>query len=123
METLVKGSKMEEIKSVIERYVEGTKTGNVEKLRLIFAPNAVMSGDLGELKLVIASPEIFFKDIEGEECDRNYRYVIEDIIVKGEIASVTLKEYNLKNSDFLNLFQLQKIDNEWKIISKLFTTT
>ncbi len=53
---------MEEIKSVIERYVEGTKTGNAEKLRLIFfAPNAVMSGDLGELKLVIASPEIFFQ--------------------------------------------------------------
>jgi len=114
---------MEDIKKVVELYVEATRTGNTKLLRCLFHKDAVMSGDLGDHKMVLTSPEHFFNDIEGEKADDTYRYQIYGLVQCGDIATARLKEYGLKGSDFLNLFQLQKIDHEWKIISKLFTTS
>lgn len=113
---------MKEIKKVIELYVEGTRTGNVKLLKCLFHEEAIMSGDLGENKLVVATPNIFFEDINGQIAESCYRYKIYGISRCGEIASAKLKEFGLKGHDFLNMFQLQRIDGEWKIISKLFTT-
>lgn len=111
-----------EIKIIIEKYVQGTCTGNVNILKSVFQTNAVMSGDLGSSKLVLASPNLFFEDIAGYEAPESYNYSIENIRVEGDIATVELKEFNLKDRNFVNYFQLQKIDNQWKIISKLFTS-
>lgn len=111
-----------EIQSLIEKYVEGTRTGNVNMLKTVFHSNAVMSGDLGPNKLVSDSPNLFFNDIEGYVAPESYDYLIENIKVEGEIASAELKEFNLKGHNFVNCFQLQKIDNQWKIVSKLFTS-
>lgn len=113
---------MKDVKSTIQRYVNGTKEGNIAILSSVFHPRAIMSGDLGPNKLVLSSPEIFFNDIEGEKADEQYDYTIESITVKGAIASVVLSEKGLKGAAFENHFQLQKIDGRWLIISKLFTT-
>lgn len=113
---------MNEINELMEQYIRGTCTGDVALLRGLFHEKAVMSGDLGPNKLVLASPEIFFSDIDGYRADSNYSHKITMIDVAGETASVTLQEYNLKDCNFKNFFQLQLTDGKWKIISKLFTT-
>lgn len=113
---------MKEIREIMEQYVQGTKEGDINLLASLFHPRAIMSGDLGANKLVVASPEIFFKDIEGEKADDSYTFSIGDIKVNGAIASAVLEEEGLKGASFENHFQLQKIDGRWLIISKLFTT-
>lgn len=114
---------MEEIRKVIELYVEGTRKGDVDLLRSVFHEKAIMSGDLGEIKMVLDSPEHFFRDIDGQVASEAYSYEIYAIAQCADIASARLKENNLKGQNFMNLFQLQKINGEWKIISKLFTST
>lgn len=113
---------MKTIQDTIENYIQGTKTGDVKTLESVFEKNAVMSGDLGDKKLVLQSPEIFFDDINGKMVNAEYTYSIESIHAYGEIATATIKECNLNNTDFINIFQLQMISGEWQIISKLFTT-
>ncbi len=113
---------MVEIKEVIEKYVEGTCSGDVDILKSVFHSKAVMSGDLGEIKLEIESPEIFFNDIKGKIASSDYAWNIEKLECFGEIAFASLREDNLHGHSFINQFQLQKIAGEWKIISKLFTT-
>lgn len=113
---------MKKIEEIIELYVKGTKTGDVDLLKSIFHKHAIMSGDLGINKIVVGSPEIFFNDIKGEVSDEAYNYEIVNISKHQEIATASLKEYNLKGNDFVNIFQFQKINSEWKIISKLFTS-
>jgi mRNA degradation ribonuclease J1/J2 len=114
---------MEAIKKVVELYVEATRTGNVKLLRCLFHENAIMSGNLGEMQMVIDSPEHFFNDIEGKVASDAYRYEIYGLLKCGEIGTARLREYNLMGQDFVNLFQLQRVQGEWKIISKLFTST
>lgn len=113
---------METVKKVIQTYIQGTKTGDTKLLKSVFHEKAILSGDLGPQKLVGESPEIFFRDIEGYKAPETYQAVIGEITITGEIASATIEERGLKNANFVNVFHLQQIDGEWKIISKLFTT-
>lgn len=110
-----------DVKKVIEKYIEGTKTGNVEMLRGVFHSNAIMSGDLFGKQLVIGSPKLFFKDVEGEVASSDYKAEIATIDVVGQTASVNLIERNLKGANFSNWFHLQNVEGQWLIISKLFS--
>ncbi|MCH4886058.1 nuclear transport factor 2 family protein [Acidaminobacter sp. JC074] len=113
---------MRTINETIEMYVEGTRTGDVNLLRKVFHEKAVMSGELFGMKMIVDSPEHFFKDIAGEKAASNYEYGYEILKEVKDIAVVELNERNLKSANFSNLFQLQKIEDDWYITSKLFTS-
>lgn len=110
------------IKSIIDLYIKGSRTGDSSLLKSLFAENAIMSGDLPDVKLEISSPNSFFETIDGKIADESYECEITDINVVEDIAWATLKEYNLLGLNFINNFQFQRSENEWKIISKLFTS-
>ena len=109
------------IRSVLDRYVEGSR-GDVDLLRSIFHPEARMNGYYAG-HLGIGSPEPFFAEVakmEPSAPSGNYHAEIESIEVMGDVASARLVETGFLGSDFVDFFQLIRIEGEWKIISKTY---
>lgn len=114
------------VRKIIQSYIDGTFTGNVEALRNCFHPNAVMNGFLGD-QLLLGGPEPFFENMAQapsmSEGGAPYQGNITWVEVVGNIASATLKETGFGGDlTFTDYFHLLKEQGEWKIISKTFTT-
>ena len=85
-----------------------------------------MNGYLND-KLITGGPEPFFEDISSmpsmAESGAPYKSTITSVEIVGNVASVTLKETDFAGSmKFTDLFHLIKVNDEWKIVSKTFTT-
>jgi ketosteroid isomerase-like protein len=114
------------VKNVVQKYIDGTYQGDVQALRDCFHPNAVMNGYLGD-QLLIGGPESFFENMEKApsmaEGGAPYQGNIISVDVVGNVASVTLKETGFGGDmAFTDYFHLLKEAEQWKIISKTFTT-
>lgn len=110
------------VRNTVKQYIDGTKEANVEKLREVFYENATMTGTLIDNQISCANVEVFLNDIKGKEISSKYNAQIVNIDISENIAIVTMIENELMGLDFMNYFHLQKIENQWKIVSKLFTT-
>lgn len=113
---------IESVRRTMNLYIEGTKTGNVEKLKKVFHSKAIMSGNLMGKKMICGTTEPFYNDINGKTAQPEYNAQIVKIDITVDIASTTLVETDLHGVDFINYYHLQKIEGEWKIVSKLFTS-
>lgn len=117
---------IEAVRKTVQQYIDGSYSGDVDKLRTVFHPKALMSGYL-QGQLLIGDPEPFFANIEKNpsmsETGVPYKAEIESINVAGQVASVTLVETGFFGAmNFTNYFHLLKDEGEWKIISKTFTS-
>ena len=111
---------------VVQKYIDGTYQGDVSALRECFHSKAVMNGYLND-QLLLGDPEPFFQEIGNNpsmaEGGAPYKGEIASVDVAGNVASVTVKETGFAGSmSFTDFFHLIKIDDEWKIFSKTFTT-
>ena len=111
---------------VVQKYIDGTYKGDVSALRECFHSKAVMNGYLND-QLVLGDPEPFFQEIENNpsmaEGGAPYQGEIASVDVAGNVASVTVKETGFAGTmSFTDYFHLIKVDDEWKIFSKTFTT-
>ena len=116
----------EAVRKVIQNYIDGTYQGDAKLLRDCFHKNAVMNGYL-EDQLLLGTPEPFFENIENNpsmaEGGAPYRGEIGSIDVVGNVASAIIKETGFGGTmAFTDYFHLIKVDDEWKILSKTFTT-
>jgi hypothetical protein len=119
-------SEVEEVRQVVQRYIDGSYSGDVDVLRKVFHPKALMAGYLQE-QLVIGTPEPFFADIEKHpsmaKSGAPYKAKMKSVDVAGQIASVILVEKGFFGTmSFTDYFHLLKEHGEWKIISKTFTS-
>ena len=85
-----------------------------------------MNGYLND-QLLLGDPEPFFQQMENNpsmaEGGAPYKGKITSLDVVGNVASVTLKETGLGGGmSFTDYFHLVKVEGEWKIFSKTFTT-
>ena len=109
----------ESAQSVIDAYIEGTRTRDVGLLKAVFAEGAVMVGWLGP-DLLTGGPEPFYGALEANEVGDDYaaRSTVE---VTERIATATIEEQNLLGMNFTNHFQIvQLADGSWRIAAKLF---
>jgi len=114
------------VRSVVQQYIDGTYQGDVKALRNCFHPKAVMNGYLQD-QVFLGDPEPFFENIESNqsmaEAGAPYKGEITYVNVVGNVACATIKEKGYAGSmAFTDYFHLIKEKDEWKIISKLFTT-
>jgi len=111
------------VRAVVEGYVAACRSGDVVSLRRLFHPGAVMSGYLAG-GLLVGSPEPFFEAVAGSpspaESQTDYRAEICDVVVSGRLGTATLKEQGFLGMDFINYFQIIQIEDDWKIVAKLF---
>ena len=115
-----------QIKQVMQNYMDGTYNANIDQLKSVFHEKAVMNGYLGP-ECVMATPAAFVEDIASAPSMASqgdaYHAEIESIRVEGNVASVVVSETGFRGSATLvDFFHLIKVDGEWKVISKLFTT-
>jgi hypothetical protein len=113
------------VRTVMERYVEAVYTADVDALRELFHPQAVMTGYLGD-DLLIGTPEPFFLDLAGRpsmaESGHAYEATISGVEVMGRAATAALVEHGFFGAfSFVNFYHLLLIDGEWKIFSKNFS--
>ena len=112
------------VRAVMERYVEAAFKADVDTLRDLFHPAAVMSGYLGD-NLLAGSPEPFLADVGGrpsmESTGAPYKADILDIHASSLTASLRLEETGFFGvGSFVNYFHLLNTDGEWRIVSKTF---
>jgi|GEM_PF-452053 len=116
------------LRMIINDYIEGSATANVDLLESIFHSNALMSGyfpnpDTGLMEANISSPQPFFNMLASAPStpgDGNYRAEITHLAIQGSTAVATLVENNLFGVNFIDNFQLLKDNGRWQIIAKLF---
>ncbi len=110
----------DDVRAVLDRYTEGTRTRDVAMLRATFHPQATMSGWLGP-DYLMGGPQPFLDAIAGNEVGPDYASEITALEVDGTIATATVTERNLLGMHFTNHFHLtRQPDETWLITAKLF---
>lgn len=116
----------EELVKIVEAYHNGSYRADGELLRSIFTDDCLSRGYIdGQftampikdyIQWITAVPSMDSQSIAFET-------VVESAEVWGDVASLTVRESNFFGTkNYLDNFQLMRIDGAWKIISKLFTT-
>ncbi len=111
------------IRQVIDLYIDGVRNGNVESLRQAFHPQASMFGWKGS--------DLFVTPIQGlydyvaampapAQSGESTNFLITSIEVAGNAATVGLAMDAYHAHDFMDYFQLLKVEARWWIVSKLF---
>ena len=117
---------LQSIRQIIDLYIDGVKNGNVESLRQAFHPQSSMYGYKGS-DLYITPIEGLYDYItnttppaKAGKGGEQYHCTITSISVAGNAASVEMAMDGYHEHDFMDYFQLLKVDGRWWIVSKLF---
>lgn len=105
--------------AVIEEYVAATSEGSGSRLRMLFHPDALMSGYYqGEFSS--GPPDPFYEEVKQVPADGSYAGRIVHAEQVGNMASVTLKETGYLGTDLTNWFHLARVGDRWQIMSKAY---
>ncbi|OUR89560.1 lumazine-binding protein [Methylophaga sp. 42_8_T64] len=114
-------NEMEEIKKVIQHYIDGAKTGSGDAMKLAFHDDACVYGYIGEDLFAAPAQALFdWNDENGAATELEARFASIDI--EGTVATVRLELDNWTGHRFTDLFSLLKLDGKWKIMNKVFHT-
>lgn len=123
----------EAVETVVQKYIECVGNSNVALVGEIFHPKGTLSGYL----VVPGGPEEgsffienavqllsqYMKDAPPtSESSPNYSGKIISTEVIGRLAIAVVVEEGLEGRDFVNHFQLQKVDGRWYITSKVLVS-
>ncbi len=107
------------IKSVVQHYIDGARTGSGDAMKPAFHDDATVFGYVG--------PDLFggpiqglydWNDGNGPATDIQVRFTSIDVV--GTAASVRLDMDDWTGHRFTDFFNLVKIDGAWQIVSKIF---
>ncbi len=107
------------IAEVIQRYIEGAKSGKGDDMEPAFHKDATVFGYVGADLFAGPIQQLFaWNDENGPATELEARVAGIDVI--GTVATVQLELDNWTGQRFTDLFTLLKIDGEWKIMNKVF---
>lgn len=110
----------EEVLAVVNGYVDGLKSGNVEQLRKTFHKDAVMYGHLKD-GLSEGSIDNLYTYVEEFGAAENIKTRLDVLHKTSTTAIVRVEmESDAANEDFTDYHSLIKIDGQWKVVAKLF---
>ena len=110
----------DDVLAVVQGYVEGLKTGNVGQLKKTFHKDAVMYGHLHE-GLSQGSIENLYTYVEKFGAAPNIKTHLTVLHKTPTTAVVRVEmESDAADEDFTDYHSLIKVDEEWKVVSKLF---
>lgn len=111
------------IKAVVQKYIDGSATGEAATMAQAFHPEARMFGALGSQRFDIPIQQLF-KLAAEMPMGPNYRARISALKQVGDAADVTLLEEGCWGDvSFVDFFSLTRINGEWKIVGKTFAHT
>ena len=119
MSSLTAVNEYDAILSTIQHYIDGARTGSSAEMKLAFHDQATIFGYVG--------PDLFAGPIQGlyDWHDGNgaasaVEVRVASVDVAGTVASARLEIDNWTGHRFTDLFNLLKVDGEWKIMCKVF---
>ena len=112
-------SDYEAIAKVVQHYIDGAISGKGDDMKPAFHEDATIFGYVG--------PDLFAGPIQGlfEWNDENgpatdLEFRIARTHITGTIATVRLELDNWSGHRFTDVFNMLKIDGQWKIMNKVF---
>ena len=109
----------EMIENAVQHYIDGARSGKGDDMKPAFHADATIFGYVGD--------DLFAGPIQGlyDWNDNNgaateLEASIADIDITGTIATVRLELDNWTGHNYTDLFTLLKVDDEWKIMNKVF---
>ena len=112
------------IRDVVQMCLDGEATGNVEKLRTAFHEDARMFGSLAGERYDVPISELMAMSVKAPADTGQYRSRILSVHQTGDAALATVAEEGYWGTvSFIDYLSLARIDDRWKIVSKLFAHT
>jgi hypothetical protein len=114
-----------DVREAVERYAAGLRDLDVEALKGIFHPDAIMSGDVDRAAFVEPIEGLFdyVRRHLGDGGAASFDCEIRSVEVAGETAFVTLTERGYIGFDYETSLQLVRSAGAWRIVSKLTSGT
>ena len=110
----------DDVLAVVQGYVEGLKTGDVEQLKKTFHKDAIMYGHLPE-GLSQGSVENLYTYVEKFGAAAKIKTHLTVLHKTPTTAIVRVEmERDAADEDFTDYHSLIKVDGEWKVVAKLF---
>jgi hypothetical protein len=112
---------LENIREVLDLYIDGVRNGNVASLREAFHPQSSMFGWKGK-DLYVTPIQGLFDYIAStpvpSQTGEPTTFITTSIQISGKAASVEMVMDSYHGHDFMDYFHLVKIDDRWWIVSK-----
>lgn len=109
----------EAIIHVLQKYIDGARSGRGDEMRPAFHPGATIFGYMGD-ELVSGPIEHLFEWIDANEPAATLQAQFGHIDVEDTVATVRLELDDWTGYRFTDLFTLVKFEGEWKITNKIF---
>ena len=115
----------DDIRAVLQLYMDGSARGDVSKLREAFHPDSRMFGSLGGKREDMPIQAFFEMAAQGPaDTAGRYRGRVLSITQVGDAAGAIVAEDGFWGSvSFVDFFNLAKINGRWVIVNKLFAHT
>ncbi len=113
------GSEHDVIAKVVQRYIDGARSGRGDDMKPAFHEDATIFGYVGTDLFAGPIEKLFaWNDENGPATGLQARIANIDLI--DTVATVRLELDNWTGHRFTDLFTLLKVDGEWKIMNKVF---
>jgi hypothetical protein len=107
------------IAKVVQRYIDGAKSGKGDDMKPAFHNDATIFGYVGADLFAGPIQQLFaWNDENGPATGLQAQITSIDLI--DTVATVRLELDNWTGHRFTDLFTLLKVDGEWKIMNKVF---
>lgn len=107
------------IAAVVQRYIDGARSGRGDDMRSAFHEKATIFGYVGD-DLFAGPIEKLFAWNEENGPAKDLVSQIASIDLVGTVATVRLEIENWTGYRFTDLFTMLRLDGEWKIMNKVF---
>lgn len=115
----IKVSDYEAVIAVVSQYTQGCKEGKSSLMKSAFHKNAIMYGYLNGT-LSEGSIENLYNAVDQYGADKNTKTHIDVLSIEETAATVRVTLEDWHGIAFTDFHSLLKINNEWKIIAKVF---
>ncbi len=107
------------IAKTLQHYIDGAKSGKGDDMKPAFHEDATIFGYAGAELFGGPIQQLFdWSDQNGPAAELQAR--IASIDLAETVATVRLELTNLTGARYTDMFTLLKVDDEWKIMSKVF---
>lgn len=107
------------IEKTVQHYINGARSGKGDDMKPAFHPDATIFGYIGSDLFAGPIQKLFdWNDENGPAKDITAK--ITNMDIEGTIATVRLESDNWTGYRFTDMFNLLKVDGEWKIMNKVF---
>ncbi len=109
----------EAIVNAMQGYIEGNITGKADVMKSTFHDDAVIYGYLNDGQSIFGNISNLYAALDtlGPAKDLKYRIDVLDVAVTVAVVRIILE---VPGTEFVDYHSLLKVDDQWKVISKVF---